>query len=100
MSAADARITDLKPDGDAAGLARVGSIISVTGSHALVLLDDTRAEVDRIHRPQLGAIMSIDAGPSIVLGLVSAMSVPAPSLDGAGGDMRIVEVELIGEFTK
>ncbi len=81
-------------------LARVGSIISVTGSHALVLLDEASADIDRIHRPQLGAIMSIDAGPSIVLGLVSAMSVPAPSLDGAGGDMRIVEVELIGEFTK
>lgn len=79
---------------------RVGSIISVTGSHALVMLDGPRADLDRTHRPQLGAIMSIDAGPCVVLGLVSAMSVPAPSLDGAGGDMRIVELELIGEFTK
>ncbi len=79
---------------------RLGGIVSVNGSHALVMLDPDRQETDRIHRPQLGAIVSIDAGASIVLGLVSAMSVPAPSLDAASGDLRIIEVELIGEFTK
>lgn len=102
MSATDAITQGVQNHarGGVEALARVGSVISVTGSHALVLLDEANADIDRIHRPQLGAIMSIDAGPSIVLGLVSAMSVPAPSLDGAGGDMRIVELELIGEFTK
>jgi DNA helicase HerA-like ATPase len=80
--------------------ARVGSIISVTGSHALVMLDPPREGDDRSKRPQLGAIMSVDAGSTVALGLVSAMSVPAPSVDGGAGDMRIVEVELIGEFTK
>jgi hypothetical protein len=79
---------------------RVGAVISVTGSHALVMLDPARAGEDRTHRPQLGAIMSVDSGPTVVLGLVSAMSVPAPSLDAGGGDMRIVELELIGEFSK
>ena len=79
---------------------RVGTVISVTGSHALVLLDDDKPVHDRSSRPQLGAIMSIDAGQSIVLGLISAMSVPAPSLDSGVASLRIVEVELIGEFTK
>ena len=79
---------------------RIGSVISVTGSHALVMLDASHLELDRIHRPQLGAITSIDSGPTVALGLVSAMSVPAPSLDETGEDMRIIEVELIGEFTK
>lgn len=92
---------DLDPSEPArGGKTRAGSVISVTGSHALVMLDDAQPDADRIHRPQLGAIMSIDAGPCVVLGLVSAMSVPAPSLDSAGGGMRIVELELIGEFTK
>lgn len=77
---------------------RVGSVISVTGSHALVMLDPTRADEDRGGKPQLGAIMSIDSGLTVVLGLVSAMSVPSPSAEG--GDMRIVELELIGEFSK
>lgn len=79
---------------------RVGSVVSVTGSHALVMLDEDNPADDRASRPQLGAIMSIDAGASVVLGLVSAMSVPAPSLDSATASLRIVEVELIGEFSK
>jgi DNA helicase HerA-like ATPase len=78
----------------------VGTVVSVTGSHALVMLDEDKPGEDRAARPQLGAIMSVDAGASIVLGLVSAMSVPAPSLDSATAAIRIVEIELIGEFTK
>lgn len=79
---------------------RVGAIISVTGSHALVMLDPSREDEDRAKRPVLGAIMSIDSGATVALGLVSAMSVPAPSSEGGAGDLRIVELELIGEFTK
>ncbi len=79
---------------------RVGSVVSVTGSHALVMLAEDRADEDRANRPQLGAIMSIDAGPNIALGLVSAMSVPAPSHENPASAVRIVEVELIGEFSK
>ena len=79
---------------------RVGTVVSVTGSHALVMLDEDKAGADRSTRPQLGAIMSVDVGSSIVLGLVSAMSMPAPSLDATAADMRIIEIELIGEFVK
>lgn len=99
-SEAAARKETSEPRLTASGKPRVGEVISVTGSHALIMLDGSRADQDRMHRPQLGAIMSVDAGAYVVLGLVSAMSVPAPSLDSAGGDMRIVELELIGEFTK
>ncbi len=79
---------------------RVGSVVSVTGSHALVLLEPDKHDEERDFKPQLGAIMSIDAGHAVVLGLVSAMSVPAPSHDSAVQTIRIVEMELIGEFTK
>ncbi|MEO1251204.1 MAG: ATP-binding protein [Pseudomonadota bacterium] len=79
---------------------QIGSVISVTGSHALVLLEPDREDEEREIKPQLGAIMSIDAGHAVVLGLVSAMSVPAPSHDDEVQTIRIVEVELIGEFSK
>lgn len=79
---------------------RIGTIVSVTGSHALVMLDTDGEKEDRTSRPQLGAIMSVDVGANIVLGLVSAMSVPAPTLDGGSPAVRIIEIELIGEFTK
>lgn len=86
-----------------AGLAarpRVGVVVSVTGSHALVLLDTAPADADRTHRPQIGAIMRIDSGASVALGLVSAMSAPALAADRNDDQSRLVELELIGEFTK
>lgn len=79
---------------------RIGEVVSVNGSHALIMLDEDRPDLDRIHRPQLGAILAVDTGTCIVLGLVSAMSVPAPSLEPGAKDLRIIELELIGEFTK
>ena len=78
----------------------VGEIISVNGSHALAMLNDEQSTIDRTHRPQLGAIMSIDAGSSVALGLVSAMSNPSPGADAGDAELRIIELELIGEFTK
>ena len=47
---------------------RVGTVVSVTGSHALVMLEEDGPNEDRATRPQLGAIMSVDAGATIVLG--------------------------------
>ncbi|MEM9168985.1 MAG: ATP-binding protein [Pseudomonadota bacterium] len=81
------------------GQRRVGVIVSVNGSFALVMLDDDR-DVARAERPQLGAIMSIDAGDTVVLGFVSAMSAPAPNPDRRGEEVRLIELELIGEFKK
>lgn len=79
---------------------KIGSVVSVTGSHALVMLDPDTEESDRSARPQLGAIMSVDVGASIALGLVSAMSMPTTTLDNAADATRIIEIELIGEFSK
>ena len=86
----------------------LGEVVSITGSHALVMLysldGQTRSpstvEGDQLDRLQLGAIMSIDTGASYVLGLIGAMSIPAPSLEDGHHDVRIMELELIGEFTK
>ncbi len=78
----------------------IGEVVSITGSHALALLYDVPVERDEQYRLQLGSIMSIDAGPAVVLGLIAAMSVPAPSIDSSTGDVRVMELELIGEFTK
>ncbi len=85
---------------DPAPKAHVGVIVSVTGTHALIMLGHEASQGNRSSRPHIGAIISVDAGPSVVLGLISAMSVPAPSLDDDIPDTRIVEIELIGEFTK
>lgn len=93
------RVAVERRDGPA-GKPKIGEVVSVNGSHALIMLDENETVGDRRDRPQIGAILSIDAGAIIVLGLVSAMSVPAPTVEMTGSDLRIVELELIGEFTK
>ncbi|MEO0398504.1 MAG: DUF87 domain-containing protein [Pseudomonadota bacterium] len=77
---------------------QIGEIVSVTGSHALVLLNAEASGVDRELRPQIGAIIAIDAGRSVVLGLVSAMRAPSSAASIAG--QSLIEIELIGEFSK
>ncbi|MEM9262450.1 MAG: DUF87 domain-containing protein, partial [Pseudomonadota bacterium] len=62
---------------------------------------DKDAGEDRI---QIGAILSIDVGETVALGLISAMSAPPAALnlgnDNHGPVDCFVEVELMGEFAK
>ena len=58
----------------------IGRIVSVTGSKAIVLLDDNRRNREsNANRPEMGTLLGIDTANSIVLGLVSALSVPVPA---------------------
>lgn len=78
----------------------LGRIVSVTGSQAIVLLDrvDSAGTLDDYDRPELGAMLAITCSRTIVLGMVSALSVPIPSHDDASEEIRIVELELLGEL--
>ncbi len=82
----------------------IGEVVSVTGSHALLKLRSGGAfsALARWERPQIGAILSIDAGHHMALGLVSAMSGPGTENSDADNGFAggLVEVELIGEFSK
>ncbi|MEO1015638.1 MAG: ATP-binding protein [Pseudomonadota bacterium] len=73
---------------------KLGRVVSINGAHALIALDPSAIEAPREQRPHMGAIMSIDAGEHIVLGLTSAMT------SGPDGASPLVELELVGEFTK
>lgn len=79
-----------------------GRIVSVTGSQAVLLLDFRRDEDDNIAAPnaELGTLMKIETPKSIILGLVSAMSVPVPSQKDGDSEIRIAELELVGEFVR
>ncbi|MBI1392867.1 MAG: DUF87 domain-containing protein [Alphaproteobacteria bacterium] len=84
----------------------IGRVVSIDGAHAVISLSPGALSAAREDRPQIGAILSIDAGPSVVLGLVSAMSGPPAAASAANADGRstgpgaLVELELIGEFSK
>ncbi len=81
---------------------RIGRIVAVTGAHAVILLDADASEPGSLdnHGPEIGTLLKVDNQPSIALALVSALSSPMPSNSESEQEMRIVEVEFIGELPK
>ena len=79
----------------------IGRIVSVTGSKAIVLLDDNRRNREsNANRPEMGTLLGIDTANSIVLGLVSALSVPVPAQKEDDPEVWIAELGLVGELPK
>ncbi|MGB9141694.1 MAG: DUF87 domain-containing protein, partial [Aestuariivirga sp.] len=82
-------------------IARVGRIVAVTGAHAIILLDvEERINIDAERSPEIGTLLKVDCATSISLALVSALSSPMPSHAKGEHELRIVEVEFIGELPK
>ncbi len=80
----------------------IGRIVSVTGSKAIVLLDNHKlASIDQAHnRPEMGTLLGLDTDKSISLGLVSALSVPVPAQREDDSEIWIAELSLVGELVK
>jgi hypothetical protein len=78
----------------------IGRIVSVTGSKAIVLLDDNRSKTGEQHRPEMGTLLGIDTSKTIALGLVSALSVPVPAQKEGEPEVWIAELGLVGEIHK
>ena len=72
----------------------IGHVVSVTGSQAVVLLDRENNQIGG-KRAELGAILKIDTPSSIILGLVSALSIPVPAQRDGEQEVRVAELELI-----
>ena len=89
------------PMADLASAERVGRIVAVTGGHAVVLLDSNEGVfANSLKGPEIGTLLKADTPHAITLALVSALSSPMPSQDKGEREMRIVEVEFIGELPK
>lgn len=80
---------------------KIGRVVAVTGAHAIILLEknDTLPE-DMQKSPEIGTLLKVDTEPSIALALISSLSTPTPGTQSDGDDLRIVEVEFIGELPK
>ncbi len=75
----------------------IGRVVSVTGFQAVVMLDH---QAIRDARAELGTLLKIDTPKTMLLGLVSALSVPVPAQKDGEPEVRIAEVELMGELPK
>lgn len=78
----------------------IGRIVSVTGSKAIVLLDNVEdgRQVDLADRPEMGTLLAIPQQHTVVLAIVSALSVPVPSQGEGDPEIWIAELGLVGEL--
>ncbi len=80
---------------------RMGRIVAVTGAHAIILLDAQQGMFgNHAKGAEIGTLMKVDTQLAVTLALVSALSSPAPSHGTGDQELRIVEVEFIGELPK
>ncbi len=77
----------------------IGRIVSVTGSRAIVLLDcPQEGRVRTNERPDMGTLIAIETGNTVVLAIVSALSVPVPAQRDGDAEVWIAELGLVGEL--
>ncbi|HXF55923.1 MAG TPA: DUF87 domain-containing protein [Hyphomicrobiaceae bacterium] len=85
-----------------AGDKSIGRIVSVTGSKAIVMLDnvpDVRS-CEPWQRPEMGTLLAIEQPTTVVLAIVSALSVPVPAQRDGESEIRIAELGLVGELKR
>lgn len=78
----------------------IGRIVSVTGSKAIVLLDNQHngQSLKLSERPEMGTLMAIPQANTTVLAIVSALSVPVPAQGDNDVEIWIAELGLVGEL--
>ncbi len=80
---------------------RMGRIVAVTGAHAIVLLDSHEGPGNEDKRgAEIGTLLKVETLGAITLALISALSSPMPTHNASERELRIVEVEFIGELPR
>ncbi len=94
-------LNDLPPTHAFSTSERMGRIVAVTGSRAVILLDAHELVYDVSKRgAEIGTLLKVESKSSITLALISALSSPMPSNNAGEKELRIVEVEFIGELPR
>jgi DNA helicase HerA-like ATPase len=78
--------------------APVGRVIAVSAAQLIVLLQPQGA--GRARTPlEMAALVKVQTRASTVFGMISGLRVPLPSVTAPEEDLKIIEIELIGEST-
>jgi uncharacterized protein len=79
---------------------RVGRVIAVTPSQAIVLLErrDATGKADLAVPLEMGTLVKLHSRVAVVYGMITGLRVPLPSLEPSEKDLRLVELELVGEI--
>lgn len=81
---------------------RIAHVVSVSGSHAVAILERNSDAALRAKDPriQIGAAVKIMTPGAAVIGLVSSVSAPMPNMDNKpdqAADIGLIEINLAGE---
>jgi uncharacterized protein len=95
----DAPAESAAPVVEALPEARIGRLVSISGAQAVALLEDFQGEeaAEALAKLQMGSLVRIPAPSSIVFGMISGLSIPIPARDSSEREMKIIELELVGE---
>jgi DNA helicase HerA-like ATPase len=87
-------------DGSEIGMSgdlRVGRVIAVSASQVVALIDEPKTG----NGPplEMGSLVKTYTRTSVAYGMVTGLRVPLPSLEPTDQDLKIAELELVGEIT-
>jgi energy-coupling factor transporter ATP-binding protein EcfA2 len=74
---------------------RAGHIVSVAGAQAIAVMEKTGAGHVRI---EIGSTLAIPTPHALVIGIVSAVSVPMPDAASGAEEVHLLELNLAGEI--
>jgi hypothetical protein len=78
---------------------KIGRVVSVAGSQVVMLIEvpEPVGDSDRELALQMGELVKTLTADHTVFGMVTGLSIPIPSRNGGPEEMKIVELELLGE---
>jgi hypothetical protein len=77
---------------------RIGRVIAVSAAQVIVLIENQIVDASQIPTGiEMGALVKLQTRASTVFGMVSALRVPLPSVSAPDEDLKIIEIELLGE---
>jgi DNA helicase HerA-like ATPase len=79
---------------------RVGRVVSVSGSQLITLLDNWSGtdQEESFRKPDIGEVVNVRTATTTAFGLVTGLSIPIPEQMEGRTELRIMELELIGEI--
>ncbi|MGB0747918.1 MAG: ATP-binding protein [Magnetospiraceae bacterium] len=84
---------------DAITEGRIGRVVSLLGAKVIFLLDqDTTGEAG-FDGLQIGVLVKIQSARHVAIGMVTGLSIPMPKAEASQEELRICELELVGELT-
>jgi hypothetical protein len=85
----------------AVGESPLGRIVAVSGSQVVMLAAHRPLPTSETRSPLfLGALIKMRTQTSTVFGMVTGLSVPKPDTEASESELKLVEIEMIGEVSR